>query len=311
MRMKVIMRSTPPDLVRLLEQRLPPDCHLHMATVDSLPEMVVDADVLIPGHIMVDSELLERTGKMKLIQCGAGYDNVDLEAASSKGIYVASTPGANAVSVAEHIFALILALSKRLVWIDASMKNGRWEKQRILLGELAGKTLGILGLGNVGVEVAKRGSAFGMTVLAFRRRPIVPEGLDVTLVNFPTLLRESDFLSINVPLNEDTRGMLRGRELKLMKETAFLINTSRGGIVDEDALCPALSEKRIAGAALDVFEEEPLPSDDVLRGLENVILTPHIAGRTLEAYNRRYALFSENIRRLKERKIPLNLVNRI
>ncbi len=308
--MKVLMRSTPPHLARFLEERLPSECHLQMITAENLPKEIKDADVLIPGHITIASDMLDMAERMKLIQCGVGYDNVDLEAASLKRIYVANASGTNAVSVAEHVFALILVLSKRLLWVDASMKAGRWEKPGILLDELAGKTLGIVGLGSVGVEVAKRGLAFGMRILSFRRRPVVPEGLDVTLVDFTTLLRDSDFISVNVPLTRETRGMLGEREFELMKETAFLVNTSRGGIVDEKALYSSLAEKRIAGAALDVFEEEPLPERNMLRGLDNVVLTPHIAGRTIEAIHRRYVFFSENIKRVRDGRVPLNLVNR-
>ena len=307
--MKVVIGPTPPSLVRFLEEKLSPDCRLHIVSVDDLPHEVVDADVLIPGHMIVDSELLERAEKMKLIQCGAGFDNVDLNAASSKRIYVANTPTANTVSVAEHTFALILALSKQLPRIDASMKRGGWDKLKIVVAELAGRTLGLVGLGNIGIEVAKRGSALGMRVLSFRRRQVIPEGLDVTLVDFPTLLRESDFVSIHVPLTNETKGMFGEREFKLMKTTAYLVNTSRGGIVDERALHSALVEKRIAGAALDVFEEEPLPANHFLRRLDNVVLTPHIAGRSLEALHRRYLLFSENITRIRDGQVPLNLVN--
>jgi len=307
---KVIVESTSSGLVQFLEERLPSDCHVRMVTAEDLPQEIVDADVLVPGHMKIDSELLEKAGRLRLIQCGAGYDNVDLQASSLNRIYVANTPEVNAISVAEHVFALILALSKRLVWIDVSMKSGRWEKPRILLSELAGKTLGIVGLGNIGIEVAKRGLVFGMRVFSFRRRPIVPEGLDVTLVDLPTILCESDFVSIHVPLTESTRGMFGEEEFRLMKPTAFLINTSRGGIVDERALYSALVENRLAGAALDVFEEEPLPADSVLRRLDNVILTPHIAGRTFEALQRRYLLFWENIMRVYEGAMPSNLVNR-
>jgi D-3-phosphoglycerate dehydrogenase len=307
---EVIVESTSPGLVQFLEERFSSDCHVRMVTEENLAEAIVNGDVLIPGHMKVDSGVLGRARQLKLIQCGAGYDNVDLQAASLKRIYVANTPEANAISVAEHVFALMLALSRRLVWIDASMKSGRWEKPGILLSELAEKTLGIVGLGNIGIDVARRGLAFRMRILSFRQRPIVPEGLDVALVDLPTLLGESDFLSIHVPLTENTKGMLREKELRLMKPTAFLINTSRGGIVDEKALYSALVENRLAGAALDVFEEEPLPADSVFRRLDNVILTPHVAGRTFEALQRRYLLFSENIMRVRDGGIPSNLVNR-
>lgn len=306
----IVSRDSSEALLRLVAEKFPTTYNVAIVPPERLLGEVEDAVVLIPEHAPVNRPLLERAKRLRLAQCGAGYDYVDLEEASKRGIYVANAAGVNKRAVAEHVFALILAWAKRIIPLNSSMRRGEWVKRDHVALELGGKTLGIVGFGHIGLEVAKRALAFEMRVLVVRRRPVVPDGLDVELVDLDTLLRESDIVSINTALTEETRHMIRARELSLMKRDALLVNTSRGGIVDEEALMEALGSRRIAGACLDVYSEEPLPAESLLRRLENVILTPHSAASTKEARENRYELFAENTRRVIEGRSPLNVVNK-
>ncbi len=272
-------------------------------------EEIEDTIVLIPEHTPVDASLLDKAPMLKLVQCGAGYDYVDVKAAKKKGIFVSNASGVNKYAVAEHAFALLLALAKKIVYLNQSMKKGEWKHTADIALELNGKTIGIVGLGNIGKEVAKRALAFGMKVVTVRRQRLIPEGLNIELVDLETLLKESDFISVNVPLNKETYHMIGKRELNLMKNSALLINTSRGAVIDEKALYQILISKGIAGAGLDVFSEEPLPRNEPMRKLDNVILTPHSAASTKEALKNRYRFFANNSLRVYNGVDPLNIVN--
>jgi len=274
-----------------------------------VPNHMEDTVILIPEHTPVDASLLDMGPMLKLVQCGAGYDYVDLKAAAERGVFVANAAGVNKVAVAEHTFALILALAKRILPLHQSMREGGWEQARGTALELSGKTLGVVGLGNIGTEVAKRGAAFGMKVLAAKKRPVAPKRLKVKLVNLDALLSESDVISLNLALNDETHHLIGEREFGMMKKSAFLVNTSRGAIMDERALLEALQTRRIAGAGIDVFSEEPLPADDPIRKLDNVILTPHSAASTPEALEHRYQFFAKNARRIQRGLRPLSVVN--
>jgi len=254
---------------------------------------------------------LNKAPILKLIQCGAGYDYVDLDAAKKRGVFVSNAAGVNKYAVAEHTFALLLALAKKVVYLNQSMKDGGWKRAKDTSLELKGKTIGIIGLGNIGIEVAKRALAFEMKVQTVRRQQIIPDSLNIELVDLETLLKESDFISLNVALNKETHHMIGKRELDLMKNSAILINTSRGAVINEDALIQTLLDKGIAGAGIDVFSKEPLPPDAPIRSLDNVVLTPHSAASTREALKNRYHFFAMNALRVFNGEKPLNIVNRL
>ncbi len=256
------------------------------STAGGLANVLPDADALIVrSAVQVDDALLAHAPKLRVVgRAGVGVDNIDADAATRRGIVVMNTPGANAVAVAELTLALMLALARELPRANAGLHAGRWEKKSLAGSELRGKTLGILGLGRIGLEVARRARAFGMTLLG--HDPFVTAAVarehEVRLVPVEELFRESDYLSLHVGLTPQTHGIVNAQTLELMKPGARIINCARGELIDAAALAAALSSGAIAGAALDVFEQEPL-KDSPFFGMERVLLTPHIAGSTTEA----------------------------
>jgi D-3-phosphoglycerate dehydrogenase len=256
-----------------------------LTTKDTIAAELADADALIVrSATRVTKELLEKAPKLRAVgRAGVGVDNIDLPEATKRGVLVMSTPGGNAVSVAEHTFALMLALARQVPKVDAGLRQGRWEKSSSGT-ELRGKTLGLIGLGRIGGEVARRAEAFDMKVIAYD--PYISEAaakeLQVELVNLERLLAESDFISLHTALSPATQNMINAKSIEKMKKSARIVNAARGELIDEAALAEALNKGRLAGAALDVFVEEP-PKNSPLIGLPNVIGTPHIAGSTAEA----------------------------
>jgi D-3-phosphoglycerate dehydrogenase len=257
-----------------------------LTTNETLNAEIVDADALIVrSATKVTAELLDKAPKLRALgRAGVGVDNIDLEAATKRGVLVMSTPGGNAVSVAEHTFALLLALARQVPRLDKAIHEGRWEKSSAAGTEVRGKTLGLIGLGRIGSEVAVRAEAFDMRVLGYD--PYISEAaareLNVELVPFETLLAESDFISLHTALSPATQNLINAEIIGKMKKGARIINTARGELIDETALAEALKNGKLAGAALDVFAEEP-PKNSPLVGLPNVIATPHVAGSTTEA----------------------------
>ena len=247
---------------------------------------LADADgLVVRGATKVDAKLIAAAPRLRVIaRAGTGIDNVDLDAASSRGILVLNAPGANSVSVAEHACALMLALARSVSRADAAMKQGRWEKKSLVGAELRGKTLGIVGLGRVGREMVGRALAFGMRVLA--HDPFISEhvaaDLAAQLVSLDELCAESDFVTLHAPSTSATRGMFDAGRFARCKPGLRIINTARGDLIDERALAEAIRSGRVAGAGLDVFEAEP-PVDGRLASLPEVIATPHIAASTEEA----------------------------
>lgn len=232
----------------------------------------------------VTAEMLERAGSLKVLaRSGVGYDSIDVAAAARHGVRVCNTPGVNHDSVAEMAFGLMLMAARRLLPTVDGVREGRWPREAG--HELRGATLGILGYGPSGRAVARLGLAFGMTVLVSTSHPD-PDEPPVHFTDRKTLLREADYLSLHARPSSANRRFVDRDGLRAMKSTAVLINTARGSLVDEDALVEALHERRIAGAALDVVDQEPLPADSPLRGLDNVIVTSHLAGQTVEARRR-------------------------
>src|SRR6266481_584283 len=270
--------------VQLLQEQ--PGWNVVLATKDNLNVEMADADALIVrSATKVTAELLELAPKLRTVgRAGVGVDNIDLPEATKRGVLVMSTPGGNAVSVAEHTFALLLALARQVPLLDKAIHEGRWEKSSAAGTELRGKTLGIIGLGRIGSEVAARAEAFDMRVLAYD--PYISEAaareMSVELVPLEKLLAESDFVSLHTALSPATEKLINAATIEKMKKGARLVNAARGELIDEAALVEALKSGKLAGAALDVFAEEP-PKNSPLVRMANVIATPHVAGSTAEA----------------------------
>ena len=257
-----------------------------------------DADVVvnIRAHARFSAPVLEGCDRLRLISVwGTGTDHIDLGAARARGVTVTSTPGVNAHAVAEHTIALMLAVTRRIPAMDAAVRAGEWP--RGLLTQLEGTTLGIVGLGAIGSRVVTLARPFGMRLLASTIEANVGRAAAVGARHVPieTLLRESDIVSLHLRLSDRTTRYLDRARLSLMKPSAFLINTARAGLVDRDALIDALRDSRLAGAALDVFHEEPIPAGDPLLSLPNVVLTPHNAGMTQEVIDLGLRRVVENV----------------
>jgi D-3-phosphoglycerate dehydrogenase len=243
--------------------------------------------VIVRSTTRITRASLAYADKLKVIgRAGVGVDNIDVEAATEKGVAVLNAPSGNTISAAELTCALLLALARRVPAADRSMKAGEWDRKSFNGIEVYGKTLGLVGAGRIGGEVARRARAFGMRVMA--HDPFLTQerakNLEIELASLEEVLRRSDIISLHVPLTDATAGLIGDAQLAMMKPGAFLVNAARGGVVDEAALARALEAGRLGGVALDVFAEEPLPRDHPLRNVKgNVVLTPHVGAATLEA----------------------------
>ncbi len=277
---------------------------------DELIDLLRGVDGAIVSSDPFTAKVLAASPQLKAIcRTGVGYDAIDVKAATARGIIVCNTPGVNRHAVTEWTFALLLSCSRKLKENQAEVRKGGWTRHEGI--DLAGKTLGLVGLGTIGKEVAQRACAFEMRILACDviRDKQFAEAHNVTFVSLEELLRESDFVSLHTFLSDKTRHLINDERLSLMKPTAFLINTARGPIVDTEALCRALTEKRIAGAALDVFEGEPLRADSPLRALENIYLSPHVAGATADARSLSGATAAENLISALKGERPQGILN--
>ncbi len=254
---------------------------------ETLREIIPVYDALIiRSSVRVNADLLAVPSRLKVVgRAGVGLDNVDINAASMRGVIVMNTPGANTIATAEHTMAMLLALCRHLPQANNSIQTNQWIRSQFTGVQLYGKTLGIIGLGRVGARVAQRAQAFNMEVIAFD--PYISDDvareLKVSMVDFDDLLARSDFITLHVALTPKTRGMIDAQAIARMKRGVHLVNCARGALIDETTLVDALNSGHIAGAALDVFTDEPLPPDSRLRNLPNVVLTPHIAASTVEA----------------------------
>lgn len=280
---------------------------------DEKIELVRDADfiMLFPGKI--SDRVLQAAKKCKLLQLlSAGYDEMNLPLAQDLGIAVANNGGANRVAVAEHTMMLMIACHRRLMTYANDVKAGLWKQEqnrKIDVFELEGKTLGIIGMGNIGQQVAKRSRAFDMELQYFDKyHPLPPtqeDALGLQAVALEDLLKTSDVVTLHVPLTKETYGMIGESELSLMKPSSVIINTSRGGVINEAALTQALAAGTIAAAGMDVMEHEPPDPNDPLLKLDNLIITPHTAGPTLESIPKRAANSFENIQRVWNGESPM------
>ena len=302
------------------------DVQFHLnADEDRLAEVCADADVILTSSTTppITAKIISRARSLKLIQLtGSGYNTVDLTAADEAGVPVARIPGQNAKPVAQLAFVFMSMLDRGILEADAETKKGNYEEVREKIRkqgafELEGKTLGILGAGPLGKEMARIGAFFGAHLFYYdviRLSPEQEKELKLTFVDFETLLKRSDILTLHIPLTRETRNLIGPRELGLMKPTAILINTSRGGIVDERALLDALASGRLKGAALDAFEPEPIPRDHPFLSLDSdlqkrLLLTPHIGGATRQAHSRMYQESIDNILRVLRGEEPKYVVN--
>ncbi|MDR7569725.1 MAG: phosphoglycerate dehydrogenase [Armatimonadota bacterium] len=302
-----------PEAVRRLEEA---GVHLLRASRDrpleeeELADLLGEVDGIIAGVDRIGPRALQKGAPRRRViaRVGVGVDTIDLRAATDLGVVVTNTPGLNAEAVAELVFGVMIVLARRILEVDRWVREGRWIRPFGV--ELSGKCLGVVGFGHIGQAVARRGVGFGMRVVAFDPwvDPEVARGLGATLVPFLEVIESADFLTLHVPLLPETRHLVGVEELRRMKPTAYLINASRGGVVDEAALARALREGWIAGAACDVFEEEP-PLHSPLLEAPNVVLTSHIGGHTWEAAARAARLAAEQVLRVLRGERPPHVVN--
>lgn len=285
------------------------ECEVLFQTEAELRAGIADIDILIPGHITVDGDLIGQGSNLKLIHAGTGYNNIDLEAANKNGTYVAVTPNVAAQSVAELVFSSFSALKNQIRHWDNTMKDDGWKTSDFIgVPEFKGKTLGVVGYGNIGKCVGTIGRGFSMNIIA--HDPYCKDTGDGTeLVDFDKLLAQSDFITLHVLLTDETKGMFSTKQFEAMKDTALLANACRGPVVDEAALINALKTKQIGGACIDVYEKEPLAVDSELRKLDNAMLTPHIAYCSNEALLARYAFFADNCQKIIDGEVPNMAVN--
>jgi D-3-phosphoglycerate dehydrogenase len=276
-------------------------------------EHLADCDALIVrSAVKVNRELIRNAPKLRVVgRAGVGVDNVDLPAATNAGILVMNTPGGNAVSVAEHTIGLMLAMARFIPAANASTKDGKWEKKKFLGQELREKTLGVAGLGSIGREVVLRARGFGMRIIG--TDPYVSsqqaEDLGVTLVDLPTLLAESDYITLHLALTPETAKMVNRESIARMKDGARIVNCARGELVDMEGLLWGLESGKLAGAALDVFDPEPLPADHPLLRQANLIATPHIGGSTEEAQEIVGVRIAEQVGEYLKNGVAINAVN--
>ena len=288
------------------------------ATEDGLIAEIKDIDVLMVVYAKITEKIIDSAEKLKgIVRYGIGVDNIDLKAATRRKIPVANIPDYCIGTVADHTLALILALNRKIPMADRILRTGEWgvwtsPPSKLKGTDLEGKVLGLIGVGKIGAAVATRAKGFGMRIIAYDPylTKEISEKLDIELVDLPTLLKNADFVSIHAPLTPETCGMIGEGELRLMKRTAYIINTARGPIIQERALYKALKEGWIAGAGLDVYEKEPPNPDNPILKLENVVLTPHIAYYTEEAIWRLEMSAVEEAIRILQGQLPKNLVNK-
>ncbi len=284
----------------------------HFSPDELLNEIGKFHAVIVRSATKIPREAIEKTTQLKVIgRAGVGVDNIDVKAASEKGIFVVNSPRASSISVAEMALAYMLALSRRIVHATNKTKEGEWPKKLLKGTELYGKTLGFVGCGRIGAEVVTRAHAFGMKCLVYDPYlpPEVFKKMGVEQIeDLPYLFRNSDYITVHALLTDETRGIIGEKELETMKSTAYVINCARGGIIDEDALYNALKKGKIAGAALDVFAEEPAKENKLFE-LSNLYVSPHIGASTNEAQERAGMITAEQVRLVLQGKSPEFCVN--
>lgn len=312
-----VSRPLPPEVIARIRERCDVDVHPADEPLKPGPlgEKCRDADGLIAVGVRVNEEVLKAAPRLRVVaNAGVGYDNIDVAACTARRIVVTNTPGVLTDTTADLAFALLMAVARRVVECDRYVREGRWERWAwsMLWGAAVHhKTLGLYGFGRIGQAMARRGRGFEMRVLYHQRRR-APEEVErevgAQYVDCETLLKESDFLSLHVPLTPETHHAIGARELGRMKPAAFLINTARGKVVDEEALIAALEQGKISGAGLDVFEHEPHPHPKLL-AMPNVVLIPHLGSATADTRFQMASLAAENLLAALDGRRPPNAVN--
>ncbi|WP_296803368.1 phosphoglycerate dehydrogenase [uncultured Methanobrevibacter sp.] len=282
-------------------------------TPEELANTIHEYDgIVVRSRTKLTADLIKKADNMKIIaRAGVGVDNIDLNAATEKGIMVVNSPESTSITVAEHTMGLLLTMARKLSIADKSVKEGKWEKKKFMGVELRNKTLGVIGMGRIGSQVVNRCKAFEMDAMAYD--PYLPEEvakqMGVKLTDLDTVLKNADFITIHVPLTPETKHLISTEQFEIMKDSAFITNCARGGIIDEDALYDALTNNKIGGAALDVYEEEPPAEDSKLFELDNIVLTPHIAASTKEAQRDAAIIVADEIIDLFKGGTPKNVLN--
>ncbi len=310
MTMKVcLVTNAAEDTAAYTDGIFPADSEVLLLTAEEMEARIEEINFLVPGHIDVNADFLNRAKNLRLVHCGTGYNNVDLEAANKNNCYVCVTPNVAATSVAELVWSSLSSLKNHIAEFDAILKDGGWKSTDFIgIPEFKGKTFGVVGYGNIGREAARIARGYGMTVIA--HDPYCKETNDGTeLVELDVLVKTADFITLHVLLTPETTGLFGAEQFEAMKDTAMLVNACRGPVVDEAALVEALQAKKIAGACLDVFEKEPLDPKSPLRDLNNIVLTPHIAFCSNEALKGRYQFFADNAHKLASGEVPNMAVN--
>ncbi len=280
-------------------------------------EKVKDVEALVPLlSDKIDAEVFNAAPKLKIVsQLAVGFDNIDIPEATKRGIYITNTPEVLTDTTADFSWALLMAAARRVAEADRYVRNGKWKvgwHPSMMQGrDVFGATIGIVGAGRIGYAMAKRATGFSMKILFYDviPRPEIEKDLGAKKVDLDTLFRESDFVSIHVPLMKETHHLVNAQRLSMMKKTAYIINNSRGPVVDEKALADALQKGQIAGAGLDVFEQEPLPMDSPLLKFENVVVAPHISSASYETRSKMAEMVADNLVAFFEGRKPPNLLN--
>ena len=269
---------------------------------DQIIERAIDADAVLVNKVILNESVLSQLPKLRYIGvCATGYNNIDINSTNKYGIVVTNVKAYGPASVAQHTFALLLALVNHIELHSQSVRNGDWAASedfcywKTPLVELAGKTIGLVGLGDIGSQVAKIASAFGMKVIAYRKNPEQTHNTDIEMVSMKTLFKQSDVISLHCPLTEETKDLINAERLLWMKPTAYLLNTGRGPLINEEDLANALKNKTIAGAGLDVLSCEPPRTDNPLITAPNCVITPHIAWASFEARKRLLQMVADNL----------------
>ena len=314
-----VTRELPEQGLRIIKERFDTEVWADYAAPprNVIIEKATKADALTTLlSDKIDAEVFEAAPGLKIVaQLAVGFDNIDIKEATKRGIYVTNTPGVLTETTADFAWALLMAAARRVVEADKYVRTGKWKvgwHPMMFQGrDLYGATLGIVGLGRIGSSIAKRAKGFDMKVLYHDvvRRPDLEKDLSIEYTEIDALLREADFVTLNVPLLKETHHLMDERRLKLMKKTAILVNNARGPVIDERALYKALKDGWIAGAGLDVFEQEPTPATNPLLMLDNVVVAPHISSASFETRSKMAEMVAENLIAFFEGRSPPNLVN--
>lgn len=284
----------------------------HPGEIPAVIENTGDADIVILSyHTEMGEKTISQNKNLRMISvCSSGCDNVNVDAATRNGVAVTTVPEYGYTAVAEYVFGLLLCLTRKIIQADRETRQGLWERTKFVGTGLNDKTLGVIGIGNVGRQVVKIAKGFGMKVLVWTRKPSIGRAkkLGVEFVDLQTLLEKSDFVSVHVPLTESTLNMISDKEIRMMKDGAILINTARGGIVNEKALLKALKNGKLRGACIDVFSQEPIRRNNPLLKMDNVIVSPHVAFSTKESLKKLVQKSISNVVDFVNGN-PLNVVN--